>query len=303
MLYISTVVFLLFALLSSPVMADTGKVPAKEDKKPNLSLYIPPEAAEAEDKYSGLFKNLTTDQQETIKAYESEYAKTSDIELEIASMAMKLKYCADKETEIAKNVGKYTSYFNIYRKQLQVQQRDERLKIRTRQVEETAFMDAEIMDTHFAYTANIVFQIGFQVVKMNYEKGEFSKTDCGAVAKQLYEASLKGNPIGGMVETTPAKVQEIQRLAKNGDAAAMYLLGMLQVTGNGVPKDTREGVLMLKKSAEQGHEPAQFTLGIGMTTDMFGQPPDLQEARYWLEKSAAQGNEKAVAALAQLDKK
>lgn len=302
MLYISTVVFLVFALLSSPVMADTGKAPAKEEKKPNLSLYIPPEAAEAEDKYSGLFKNLTKDQQEIIKSYESEYAKTSDIELEIASMAMKLKYCADKDTEIAKSVGKYTSYFNIYRKQLQVQQRDERLKIRARQVEETAFMDAEIMDTHFAYTANIVFQIGFQVVKMNYEKGEFAKTDCDAVAKQLYEASLKGIPIG-MVETTPAKVQEIQRLAKNGDAAAMYLLGMLQVTGNGVPKDAHEGLLMLKKSADKGHEPAQFTLGIGMTTDMFSQPPDLQEARYWLEKSAAQGNEKAAAALAQLDKK
>lgn len=303
MLHIFAVFILILSLFSSSTMADTEKTPVKNGEKPNLSLYIPPEAAEAEDKYSGLFKNLTNAQQDIIKAYESEYAKTSDTELEIASMAMKLKYCSEKDTVIAKSVEKYTSYFNIYRKQLQVQQRNERMKIRTRQVEETAFMDPAIMDRHFAYTSNIVFQIGFQVVKMNYEKGEFAKTDCDAVAKQLHDASLRGNPISGLVETTPAKVQEIQRLAKNGDAAAMYLLGMLQVTGNGVPKDTREGLFMLKKAADKGHEPAQFTLGVGMTTDMFGQPPDLPEARYWLEKSAAQGNAKAAAALEQLEKK
>lgn len=296
--------FIILLLLSPPVQAETALSQTKDDdKKPNVSLYIPPEAAEAEAIYAGLFKNLTKDQQEIIKAYESEYAKTSDIELEVASMALKIKYCAEKDPSFAKNIGKHNSGFRTYRNQLQVRLRDERLKIRARQIKETEFMDPKIMDMHFAYTSNIVFQVGFQIIKMNYEKGQFSEADCAAVAERLETAAREGNLISGRIDVTPAKVQEIQRLAKNGDAAGMYLLGMLQLTGSGVAKDLRGGLLMLKKSADKGHEPAQFTLGVGLTTDMFGQPPDIQEARYWLEKSAAQGNEKATAALKQLDQK
>lgn len=308
MLHFFAAVFLSLVLLAFPAAAEDAKsVDAKpaatEEKKPLFSLYIPPEAAQAEETYDGLYKNLTKEQQDIIKAYESDYAKTADIELEISSTALKIKYCSENDTEIAKNLTKYKSHFNVYQNQLQARQRDERLKIRARQVEETTFLDPKILDGHFAYTSNVVFQVGFQMVKLNYEKGEFAKTDCAAVAKQLEEAALKGNPISGIIETAPDKVQEIQRLAKNGDAEGMFMLGMLQLTGNGVPKDPAQGVMTLKKSAEKGSQKAQLVLGVGMTTDMFGVPPDLQEARYWLEKAAAQGNAQAAAALEQLDKK
>lgn len=303
MLQFFSAILISLSLLSSQVIADTAKTPAKDEKKPTFSLYIPPEAAKAEETYASLFKNLTKEQQEILKAYESDYAKTADIELEIASTALKIKYCAEKDTAIAKNTAKYKSYFNVYQNQLKARQRDERLKIRARQVEETSFIDPKILDGHFAYTSNVVFQVSFQMVKLNYEKGEFAKTDCAEVARQLEEASLKGNPISAAIETAPDKVQEIQRLAKNGDADGMFMLGMLQVTGNGMPKDVQQGLILLKKAADKGNQRAQLVLGVGMTTDMFGVPPDPQEARYWLEKAAAQGNEKAAAALEQLDHK
>ncbi len=303
MLQFLAIVFLSLALLPFQAVAGDAKPVVKDDKKPLFSLYIPPEAAQAEEVYASLFKNLTKEQQAIIKAYDSDYAKTADIELEISSTALKIKYCSEKDTVIAKSLAKYKSHFNIYQNQLQARQRDERLKIRARQVEETTFLDPKIMDGHFAYTSNIVFQVGFQMVKLNYEKGDFAKTDCNALAKQLEEASLKGNPIGGTIETAPDKVQEIQRLAKNGDADGMFMLGMLQLTGNGVPKDPSEGLITLKKAAEKGSQKAQLVLGVGMTTDMFGVPPDPQEARFWLEKAAAQGNAQAAAALEQLDRK
>lgn len=298
---ILVILFLLLMQDAGTAFAASEQPAAKTGEKPNVNLYIPPEAAKAEETYNGLFKNLTDDQRDIIKAYESDYAKTSNIELEIASTALKIKHCSQADNDIAKDPGKYRSFFNAYSNQLKVQQRDERLKIRARQIEETSFLDPEILDRHFDYTSNVVFQIGVQVIKMNYDKGKFAETDCAALTKQLEEASLKGNPIAGVVETAPDKVFEIQRLAKAADPEGMYLLGMLQLTGNGVAKDPKQGLLMLKRAAEKGHERAQLILGVGLTTDMFGQP-DLQEARYWLEKAALQGNKNAESALDQLDK-
>lgn len=308
MLQFLTVFILCLALQAPPAQAETPPAaektaPAPEAKKsPTINLYVPPEAAKAEEIYDGIVKNLTKEQQDLIKAYESDFAKTADVEMQIASTALKLKYCSEHDSAIAKNPGKYTSNFHIYRNQLQAQQRDERLKIRKRQMEEITFIDQKTLDGHFDYTANLVFQVGFQIVKMNYEKGEFKKTDCAAVAESLNAAAKLGNPITGTIETAPDKLQEIQRLANNTDPEGMFMLGMLQITGNGMPKDAASGLNWLKKAADKGHERAQLVLGVGMTTDMFGIPPDPQEAQFWLEKAAAQGNTQAEAALEKLHK-
>ncbi len=81
-------------------------------------------------------------------------------------------------------------------------------------------------------------------------------------------------------------------LAKQGDAAAQFLLGLMYANGRGVPQDDKMAVRWFRRAAKQGHAYAQCNLG-WMYANGRGVPQDDEQAHMWFNLAAAQGIEEA----------
>ena len=75
-------------------------------------------------------------------------------------------------------------------------------------------------------------------------------------------------------------------LADQGDAWAQIMLGIMYVSGQGVPKDAAQAAKWFRLAADQGDAGAQHNLG-----DMYefgrGVPQDYVDAHKWFNLSAA----------------
>jgi len=84
-------------------------------------------------------------------------------------------------------------------------------------------------------------------------------------------------------------LREFRPLARQGNAVAQFLLGLMYDDGRGVPRDYAEAVRWYRMAAEQGNARAQFSLG-SMYDHGEGLPRDHAEAIRWYRKAAEQGN-------------
>ena len=78
-----------------------------------------------------------------------------------------------------------------------------------------------------------------------------------------------------------------QRLARDGDIDAQYILGVMYRKGQGVPQDYEKAVYWYTKAAEQGLAEAQNNLGV-MYDIGKGVPQDFKQAVYWYTGAAEQ---------------
>ena len=83
-------------------------------------------------------------------------------------------------------------------------------------------------------------------------------------------------------------IEQLRKVAEQGDAGAQANLGFMYDRGWGVPEDDREAVKWFRKAAEQGHAGAQADLGLKYAEGE-GVPEDDQEAVRWFRKAAEQG--------------
>jgi uncharacterized protein len=77
--------------------------------------------------------------------------------------------------------------------------------------------------------------------------------------------------------------------AEGGDAVAQHNLGVMYVTGHGVPQDYATAATWYRKAAEQGYADAQVKLG-KMYDKGQGVPQDQAVAMNWYRRAAAQGD-------------
>ncbi len=92
--------------------------------------------------------------------------------------------------------------------------------------------------------------------------------------------------------------------ANGGDGAARTILGMMFLSGEGVPQDREEGYRWLKLAAEQGDAEAQAVYALSL---LIGEVPRddeavrrLAESMRWLGLAAKQSNAKALASLGEM---
>ena len=81
--------------------------------------------------------------------------------------------------------------------------------------------------------------------------------------------------------------------AKDGDAVAMFNLGVKYELGEGVLEDDEEAVKWFRKAAELGDEVAMYNLGV-MYAKGDGVIQDDVEAYAWLNVAAAKGLKRAA---------
>jgi hypothetical protein len=91
-------------------------------------------------------------------------------------------------------------------------------------------------------------------------------------------------------------LEEVQKLAGQGNADAQWQLGARYHNGEDVPKDDVQAMQWFLRAAEQGHVTAQSTLGAYYWAGR-GVPQDLSKAYFWSALALAQGDENSKARL------
>ena len=86
--------------------------------------------------------------------------------------------------------------------------------------------------------------------------------------------------------------ESLREKAKQGDAKAQLILGVMYEEGRGVPKNYKEAVSWFREAAEQGHFGGQFYLGV-MCADGRGISQDDEKAFHCFRKAAEQGHPEA----------
>ena len=94
--------------------------------------------------------------------------------------------------------------------------------------------------------------------------------------------------------------QELDKLAKTGNAQALYNLAYLTQTGQGTTKDEKKAIQLYQESANKGYPVANYVLGKNYMTGTLGLPQDTKKAKQYLEKAAKQGFDDASVDLAVL---
>ena len=94
--------------------------------------------------------------------------------------------------------------------------------------------------------------------------------------------------------------QELDKLAKTGNAQAIYNLGYLTQTGQGTAKDEKKAVKLYEQAASKGYPVANYVLGKNYATGTLGLKTDITKAKQYLSKASAQGFDDATLDLAVL---
>jgi hypothetical protein len=96
--------------------------------------------------------------------------------------------------------------------------------------------------------------------------------------------------------TAESNLSTNMKAAEQGDAEALYYLGSLYVSGDGVLHDDKQAFEWIRKAANQGLAGAQALLGL-MYVKGKGVPQDDKQAGEWYKKAVEQGNVGAQALL------
>jgi len=107
--------------------------------------------------------------------------------------------------------------------------------------------------------------------------------------------TFKGEPVDAAAEQ---RLQALKQLAEQ-DPKAAYDLGLRLLRGDGVHRDSYQGLQWLRTAGDQGLDAAQLALGrlyLGGHEEMGADPA---EAEAWLSRAAAQGSSEAQDLLAE----
>ena len=91
-----------------------------------------------------------------------------------------------------------------------------------------------------------------------------------------------------------AAYHDLDRLAKTGNAKAIYGLGLLTGQGQGIAKDEAKAVKLFEQSANLNYAPAQYALGYAYLSGQLGLKADRVKAKGFLEKAAKQLDEAGI---------
>ncbi len=83
-------------------------------------------------------------------------------------------------------------------------------------------------------------------------------------------------------------IEQLQKLAEDGNAIAMFYMGYHYIYGNGVEEDEKKAVEWYRKAADAGEIESQMTLGFSYKVGRYGLEEDYHKAIEWYEKAALQ---------------
>lgn len=131
-----------------------------------------------------------------------------------------------------------------------------------------------------------VFLVLGYLLAPTIEKWWLRKSGAGANPTAVSAATVLDTGLGG----TPLTVDEVRRIAEQGDANAQWTMAVRYHNGDGVLQDDSQAVRWFERAAEQGHVASQGSLGAYYWAGR-GVPEDLSKAYFWSLLAMAQGDE------------
>lgn len=120
--------------------------------------------------------------------------------------------------------------------------------------------------------------------------------------------NLTANPFNSLHVNTQQVNNEVstkfmyaKRAAAQGNSRALFDLGLMYATGQGVRKNERLAFNYFHKAARKNHSEAKFYVGLSFSQGR-GVRQQTQLARYWFKLAAKSGHPKAMAHLASIEK-
>ena len=107
-------------------------------------------------------------------------------------------------------------------------------------------------------------------------------------AKAQYASGRKLYARGDMAQAAAW----LHKAAKQGEANAMCLLGLMYASGQGVPRDVVQSMGFYASAAEAGLAEAQYSLAMALEGGI-GIAPDDAQSLHWMRKAAEQGHANA----------
>ena len=114
-------------------------------------------------------------------------------------------------------------------------------------------------------------------------------------AKALFNLGVMYDKGQGVPQDYAEAERWYRQAADQGVASAQYYLGFMYANGQGVPQDHAEAARWYRKAADQGVASATYHLG-GMYANGRGVPQDYVQAHMWWNVAASQGDERAILA-------
>ncbi len=93
----------------------------------------------------------------------------------------------------------------------------------------------------------------------------------------------------------------LEKAAEGNMGSAIYRLGVMYETGQGVPRNLERAVELYHKAAEMGIREAQALYGISLRMGKGGLEPNLVQAETWLRRAALQGDIEAAVILGDMN--
>ncbi len=118
------------------------------------------------------------------------------------------------------------------------------------------------------------------------------RTASGTGVAEWYQQRMSGRSTPG------ADVPSLQAAANAGDVEALYRLGLLYQSGQGVSADYGKAQQFLERAAKSGHAYAQYALALLYRQS--GSAPQIQQSIQWQQKAAQQGHVEAQYGLGML---
>ena len=158
----------------------------------------------------------------------------------------------------------------VYQDKLELQQKSKSVPVFSR-----SSADMSEIDRVYAEADRLVAAMTEAERAEHYAK---SRADLAELSASIASGKTPENPL--------------ERLAKQGDADAQYVMGVGYFNGYGNAKDYKKAFEWYQKAANQGLAKAQFELG-GMYFNGYGITKNYEKGMEWWEKAANQGNANA----------
>jgi TPR repeat protein len=276
--------------------------PATTAPKRTINVHIDPDLQKLEGEYTTAEKKLTPEQQAALKSFQIEDTKAIDGVLRAIDTLFQVRHCAARDAGFGKEEQQHRAEAGFYAQQAEMRANAARKEIRGRRLTATPFIDAKLVDAHYAFITQFAMGMYEQMSEIGLEEGKYAKTDCAALGRHLSEnfaaAAAGAAPNAqGMADN----VAGLKARADAGDNDAMTSYGLILLSGQGVAPDTAAGIAYLQRAADAGYSRGQYMLGLMHSMGMAGGAADKERAKFWLGKAAAQGDKKAEALLKNLD--
>ena len=105
-------------------------------------------------------------------------------------------------------------------------------------------------------------------------------------------------PMNYSLMLSEEQIEQLTKKAQLGDGTAAFKLyeyySMMKL-------DRRTALKWLIKAAEDGHNVAQYNLGVVYSGELYPETKDIEKAKYWFRKAADNGDTEAKRKLEQLE--